>query len=44
MIGGAYVGWGIGTGATGGVRSALPSGAAAWVAIRALIIFQIQDL
>ena len=37
MISGAYVGWGIGTGATRTVRSVLPSGAAAWVVIRALI-------
>ena len=40
MIGGAYVGWGIRTRATGTVRSLLPSGAAAWVAIRALINYQ----
>ena len=37
MIGGGYSGWGIRTRATSGLRSVLPSGPAAWVAIRTLI-------
>ena len=42
MISGAYLGWGIGTSATDRRRSLLPSGAAAWVAIRVFIECQVQ--
>lgn len=44
MIDGAYLGWGIRSRATGTVRSVLPSGPAAWVAIRALIQSQTQTV
>ena len=37
MIGEEFLGWGIWTRATGGVRSLLASGSSAWGAIRALI-------